>query len=119
MVDNLDFGKFKVDKLQDGNMGSGKVFVAKVALKKTIETPHSFLGKFWVRSLTQKKNETPLRFVHVVLRHCKQRCFCYACFLGCCKNIVNTNVLARFFGFEGEKTSLIAVLCSWLAYKIM
>ena len=55
MVDNLDFGKFKVDKLQDGNMGCGKVLVAKVALKKTIETPHNLLGRFLARRLTHIK----------------------------------------------------------------
>ena len=33
----------------------------------------------------------------------KSRCFCFACFLGCCNNSVNTNVLARFWGFRVRK----------------
>ena len=37
--------------------------------------------------------------------------FATCAFLGCCKNIVNTNVLARFWGSQGKKTSHIALSC--------
>ena len=52
---------------------------------------------------------TPLRFLVAGAMLCCESVansgvFATLAFFGCCKNHVNTNVLARFFGFEGKKT---------------